>query len=500
MSDDRIEGEVRAWLASRTEDRVPDSLRAFLLDLPGTQPPLGRVQPRLVASARIPRRELAIALVAVIVIAIGASLAAGLGSWRPIKPPSSIAVQSNGPTTAPTAVPTSPPALTPPVAGPYGWTLVSSTGELATYSVGPVIRRRDGTLLAVGVAATGQPKMLTSADGRTWTIEAADPGLTQAAALHVSIVSGLAEGPSGFVAVGATALDDISSGDARAWISADGVHWLAAASSGGMADAEMESVTAGPDGFVAVGIDGFPGGNTQLPSARGAAVWRSSDGRTWSRLPWQKSFDGAVMFGVRRTSSGYIAWGEIHNTTAASLLRPPIWTSTDGLLWNRAIGVFDAGWPAPIQSIVAIGDRLIASGSRQVSESGATISVPAIWLSSDGGRSWTLANTPEAPPARPSPGAIWNVGVSGSDLLAVGRHDPPLGPSTSPAFVTGSAFIWHSTDRGFTWTALPDDPTFAGTTIKRVVGTDGGFVAFGSPNDPNAVADTSLIWVGLRQP
>jgi hypothetical protein len=492
MSDDPIEGEIRAWLSSHTETRVPDSLRAFLVDLRETHPPLGRVQPSLMMPARVRRRELALALVAVMAIAIGASLAAGLGLWRPITPPSSTAVQSSSRTTAPTAVPPSAPS-TAPVAGPYRWILVSSTGDLSTYSVGPAIRRRDGTLLAIGVPPAGQPRVLTSPDGRTWTVEAADPGLTQASPLHRSIVSGLAEGTTGLVAVGATALDDISSGDARAWSSTDGVHWQAAAAASGMADASMEAVAAGPDGFVAVGSDGFPGANTQLPGARGAAVWTSPDGIHWTRVPHQLSFEGAVMFGVQRTSSGYIAWGEIHNTSAVFQQFAPIWTSTDGLRWDRATGAFDARWPAPVVSILAVGDRLIAVGSRQATAGGATVSVPTIWSSSDGGRSWILANVPK--PATSSSGLMWNVAVSGSELLAAGRMDPPPGPQA-----LGSAFVWRSTDQGTTWTALRDDPTLHGAIIQRLVGIDSGFVAFGSTLDPNAYANANLIWVGVRQP
>src|SRR5205807_6468611 len=107
-------------------------------------------------------------------------------------------------------------------------------------------------------------------------------------------------------------------------------------------------------------------GNTQLPGARGAAVWLSPDGSTWSRVPSQQSFEGAVMFGVLRIPSGYVAWGEIHGLARPDPSPlPPVWTSSDGIRSDRATGIVGAGGPPdPTTSIVAIGGQLIAAGSR----------------------------------------------------------------------------------------------------------------------------------------
>jgi hypothetical protein len=443
---------------------------------------------------RVPRRVLALVVLAFILVALGAGLAAGLGPSRIATPVASIVVRSNEPTAVPTSRPTTTRPTIAPAAGSYLWALVSSTGEVAKYSVGPAIRRRDGSLLAVGVTLAGLPRVLASSDGRTWTIDDADPSLAQAPALHFSIVNGLAEGATSLVAVGAAALEDVSSGDARAWSSTDGVHWRAAVASNGMSDASMEGVAAGPDEFVAVGSDGFPGGNTQLPGARGAAVWRSSDGTTWSRVPNQKSFAGAVMFGIRRTPSGYVAWGEVHDPAGTGAQRPPIWTSVDGLTWERATGIADAGGPGnPIASILPLGGRLIAVGSRPSDANG--FAVPAMWSSSDGGRTWGLFAAPDHIANPVGSGSLRDIAVAGSDVLAVGLSESRPGDQGSDLAIT-----WLSADDGATWKELAPDPSLGAAIVTRLVAIHSGFVAFGSTNDPNAYANANLIWVGVPQP
>ncbi len=492
MNEERAERSLRQWFTSAPTIAEPPSLHEFLAAVPARYPSPagahdGTERPRLLSPVAR-RRDLAIVLVAAAAaLALGAGLIAGLGPWRPVRPSPSLPVQATAPT--------SPGPIIPTAAGPYHWTLVSSSGELATYAVGSVIRRTDGSLIAIGVGQ--EARILTSTDGRAWTVEPADPGLLQARANYFSSVSGIVEGSTGFVAVGATVFADASKGDARAWTSSDGIRWQAAPSSAGMVDASMESVTAGPNGFVAVGSDGYPGGNTQLPGARGAAVWVSSNGTDWTRVPNQKSFEGGVMFGVRRTSSGYVAWGEIHDAFGSSPPLPPIWTSSDGLHWDRVTGIADAGGLGnPIRSIVAVGDRLIAVGYQQPPVNSNGTDTPAAWWSAGGGRSWMAATTPDGSGASSPSGGMSDVSVSGSDLLAVGLLDAPPGQvGFSPPIV------WRSTDQGTSWTALPNDPSFAGAIMERVIGIDGRFVAFGSSVvDPNALSNPNLIWLAEPTP
>jgi hypothetical protein len=397
-------------------------------------------------------------------------------SWRPLDPVAQ--------------APVAPSTTASPAAGPFRWILVNSDGELATYSVGQVIRRTDGAYLAI---AFGQEtRILSSTDGRTWAVQPADPALVEASADHLSVVNGIAEGAGGFTAVGAIALDDFSSGDARAWTSSDGLRWQVAETSTGMADADMLAVTAGPDGYVAVGSEGFPGANTQLPGARGAAAWTSADGTRWTRVAGQASFAGAIMTGVRRIDQGYVAWGEtfggrdVQGTTI-----PPIWTSSDGIRWQRASGVTDSGGPgAPIGAIISVGNRLAAVGTRRLSDAAGGTSVPGAWTSTDGGRTWSPAAVADDSTGAPRSGGILDVAADGSALLAVGRLEPPEG-QLGPA----SAAVWQSSDQGNTWTSLPGDPSFARAGMRHIVSRGSSFGVFGQADDSNAYADAELIWV-----
>ena len=369
--------------------------------------------------------------------------------------------------------------------GPYRWTSVSVGTELSTYAIGQAIRRSDGTYLAIG---TGQEvRILRSADGRTWTVEPGDAGLLAAPASHIALVNGVAEGPGSLVAVGAMALDDISSGDARAWTSTDGVTWHAADVSGAT-DAAMGAVAAGPRGFVAVGSDGFPGGNVQLPGANGAAVWTSPDGSHWIRVADQPDFSRAVMTGVRRTATGYVAWGQTL-VGQPGPPPPPVWTSSDGVHWDRATGGTDSGGPgSPIASVVEIGGRLVAVGTHEIAVGDGSANVPGAWISDDGGRTWNVSPVEDDIAAVGGAGGAFDIAPVGSGLVAVGYADAHDGAA--------SAATWWSPDRGATWTRLGGDPTFAGADLRHILGIGSGFLTFGQSDGPGYTGPTTnLIWL-----
>ena len=94
---------------------------------------------------------------------------------------------------------------------------------------------------------------------------------------------------SGLVAVGsASGIDPAfhGTGDAAAWISADGFAWSrvphdpeAFAAPADWSGAWMASVTAGGPGLVAVGA------TAQLQAMGEEAMWTSPDGITWTLLP-----------------------------------------------------------------------------------------------------------------------------------------------------------------------------------------------------------------------
>ncbi|MCH7584950.1 MAG: hypothetical protein IH941_07300, partial [Acidobacteria bacterium] len=134
-------------------------------------------------------------------------------------------------------------------------------------------------LVAVGLDSSGgdwDAAVWTSVDGLSWLRVAHDEvvfgGVGNQAMESVTV------GGPGLVAVGL----DFSGGDedAAVWTSVDGLSWLRVAHDevafGGVGDQEMESVTVGGPGLVAVGLD-FSGGDED------AAVWTSVDGLSWLR-------------------------------------------------------------------------------------------------------------------------------------------------------------------------------------------------------------------------
>jgi hypothetical protein len=85
----------------------------------------------------------------------------------------------------------------------------------------------------------------------------------------------LGRGPRGLVAVGWD--DSRGDEDAAVWTSTDGAHWKRVPhrpSLGGPGTQEMIGITWSPAGFVAVGEDGPAG-------AMDGAAWVSPDGRSW---------------------------------------------------------------------------------------------------------------------------------------------------------------------------------------------------------------------------
>jgi len=174
---------------------------------------------------------------------------------------------------------------------------------------------RDGRLVAAGnawleVGHLERPLFWTSVDGTTWGDVQLDEVTNLAVDGPLSQVRGLASGRSGIVAVGSRSLDD-----AAVWVSADGLSWHSAPPGqaafvspfpDGFTWGGIRAVAAGPGGYVAVGGDGQCGGG-ECPSAE-TAIWTSTDGESWERVP------SATVF---QTSEGrgwvsawdVVAWG-----------------------------------------------------------------------------------------------------------------------------------------------------------------------------------------------
>ena len=131
---------------------------------------------------------------------------------------------------------------------------------------------------------------------------------------------------------------------------------------------------AGP-GLVAVGTDDA-GGDPD------AAVWTSTDGRTWTRVPHAEGTFGGrgaqwmsslCLYGKAIVAAGY-------SVTAAGDSNGAIWLSADGTSWTRqgpvASSPLGGQGRQRINGLVVLGQKLIAVGS----ETRAFDDQGAVWI------------------------------------------------------------------------------------------------------------------------
>ena len=284
-----------------------------------------------------------------------------------------------------------------------------------------------------------------------------------------SMNSVLSGGP-GLVAVG----EDDSDGDpdAAVWTSSDGITWSRVphdeAVFGGEDDQSMSSLIAGGPGLVAVGADG-----TNLRGRNiDAAVWTSIDGITWLRVPHEDAiFGGAgdqVINCVVAGGPGLVAVG---SETIRFDVDAAVWTSSDGITWSRVPHdepVFGGTHDQMMLSVTAGGPGLVAVGS--AGQGGDHDAI--VWTSPDG-LTWSRVAHDEAVFGGESIQVMHDVTVIDGSLLALGLDGP---------FDASSAAAWTSSD-GISWSRVPhDEELFGGRGSQAMVGAmigDRGIVAVG---------------------
>ncbi|MGI9648141.1 MAG: hypothetical protein ACR2OI_06445, partial [Acidimicrobiia bacterium] len=183
-------------------------------------------------------------------------------------------------------------------------------------------------LVAVGAHGVGPGHnyslVWTSVDGITWSRIPHDDAVFGASEMEAVTVGG-----PGLVAVGTAILNDDEDQTAAVWISVDGITWSAVPHDGAVFGGEfggvtMNSVTVGGPGLVAAG-------DALSPNGTDAVVWTSVDGITWSRLPHDEAVFGQdrTMWSVTAGGPGLVAVGETHGPSLAA-----VWVSDDGITWS----------------------------------------------------------------------------------------------------------------------------------------------------------------------
>ena len=305
-------------------------------------------------------------------------------------------------------------------------------------------------------------------------------------------------GGPGLVAVGST-----EQGGAAVWTSEDGTVWqrLEAASferGDGEHERYMSDVAAGPAGLVAIG--GSDPIGWVVPES--AVMWHSVDGFDWTEID-DDAFDLAEVNAVTAGGPGFVAVG------AAGSGDPAVWVSSDGLAWEQIgdpslvvapeydFSYLDdvvAGGPG----LVAVGCEVPAGGDNPGSDAGWeawTHRQPGIWVSTDGYAWERLPDDAVVEPQLDLP----NLG----DVDGMIPDEVPTCISTVVAGTEGLVALgdwgdrtWTSTD-GYTWTITQNfvTPELGFGVLLAAATVDGSrIVAVGEGPSIEHADNRSTVW------
>ncbi len=280
------------------------------------------------------------------------------------------------------------------------------------------------------------------------------------------VVSGIAAGPSGFVAVGEDERSSSSGDDeAAVWTSATGAQWSRVPSDAGFVDSAMTDVVWFPDGelFVAVGHHVSEG-----------AVWLSGDGEVWERvtlLGFENAGGGIEVDAVTVGGQGLMAVGREWLSEGASV--PAVWLSSNGRQWDRAGDLGQFGDRAAMIDVVQHGDSIYTIGYVDETE-------PAIWVSTDA-INWQLV--------------ALDLQISGVVVLtSIASDQTMLAVTGSSDAENVDARVWTSTD-GQTWRGRQQDLLRVGIPfLDDVLITSHGWIAVGRDSTTYRPSVGAAVW------
>jgi hypothetical protein len=316
------------------------------------------------------------------------------------------------------------------------------------------------------------PVVWTSVDGVTWSRVPHDEAVFGGE--DSQLMSDVVAGGPGLVAVGSTDSEDGLS--AAVWTSVDGIAWSQVLDVEEVfSGAGMEAVTSGGPGLVAVGRSYFT--RADGTDGNAAAVWTSTDGNVWSRVPQdEEAFGGPRNLGMHSVTAGGPGLVAVGSSDPHNGEDTAVWTSVDGIVWSRVPHdeeVFGGPGEQNMTDVTAGGPGLVAVGW----EYGAGADA-AVWTSVDG-ITWSRVSHDEDLFGGTSHQAMWGVtNIDGIGVVAVGED-------RSRNYGDGEAAVWTSVD-GITWTRGIPDEEVVGVGYPLSVTTGGpGLVAAGS----------EMVWV-----
>ncbi|MFB4311664.1 hypothetical protein [Actinomadura sp. GTD37] len=214
-------------------------------------------------------------------------------------------------------------------------------------------------------------------------------------------------------------------------------------------------------------VSGRPGQWVALGRAPGGGTvaWTSENARTWTRRPLGAAFTPADRVSdLAPTGRGFVAVG-------ASKGRAVAWSSADGRVWQRIDGI--AGITG-LDRVAASGSGLVAHGtySRKVTAKKGrkkvtrTVRSEGLWLSPDGGRTWTGVKVPQA---QGSYGPMKGLAVGPTGFATVREGRQTTGPKKHRR--TKRFGVLFTSPDGRTWRAAS---RFAGSGVELFDGTASG--------------------------
>jgi hypothetical protein len=218
----------------------------------------------------------------------------------------------------------------------------------------------------------------------TW-VRSDDPNIVDAS---YQVINAVVQTDGGFVAAGfdSSGLD----ADAAVWRSTTGATWERVPTGllGGPGAQTIQSLALGGPGIVAVGFD-------ESGNGVDAAVWASTDGSEWVRVAdpsFAEEGDQEIRT-VLNTGFGFVAAG---HDARGNQVDAAVWVSADGLEWTRVFDPALGGFGHQrISSLVMGPHGLVAGGTNFWPNQFGLFNLDArIWISQDG-RSWEYVDDEE---------------------------------------------------------------------------------------------------------